>query len=156
MMRTFLFGWILGVILIPLGIWVYFRFGFAPVATAADVMPFEKYLAHVALHTRVDEEAPKSSPLQADEVNYEAGAHVYREQCAVCHGLPNQPEPFIGAGEYPRPPQLFKGHGVTDDPVGETYWKVANGIRLTGMPAFNKTLTQDEMWQVSLLLYRRA
>jgi mono/diheme cytochrome c family protein len=58
----------------------------------------------------------------------------------------------VGAGEYPHPPQLFKGHGVTDDPVGETYWKVANGIRLTGMPAYNKTLTQDQMWQVSLLL----
>jgi hypothetical protein len=53
---------------------------------------------------------------------------------------------------YPRPPQLFKGHGVTDDPVGETYWKVANGIRLTGMSAYTNSLSQTEMWQVSLLL----
>ncbi len=35
---------------------------------------------------------------------------------------------------------------------GETYWKVANGIRLSGMPAFSKVLNQTEMWQVSLLL----
>jgi mono/diheme cytochrome c family protein len=42
--------------------------------------------------------------------------------------------------------------GVTDDPPGETYWKVANGIRLTGMPSFEKVLTDTEMWQVSLLL----
>jgi hypothetical protein len=48
--------------------------------------------------------------------------------------------------------QLFKGHGVTDDPVGETHWKVSNGIRLTGMPAYTGSLTQAEMWQVSLLL----
>ena len=26
---------------------------------------------------------------------------------------------------FPTPPHLFKGHGVTDDPPGETYWKVA-------------------------------
>ncbi|MFL6450992.1 MAG: c-type cytochrome [Bryobacteraceae bacterium] len=53
---------------------------------------------------------------------------------------------------YPPPPELFKGHGVTDDPAGVTYWKVANGIRLTGMPAYTKALSDTEMWQVSLLL----
>jgi thiosulfate dehydrogenase len=53
---------------------------------------------------------------------------------------------------YPQPPQLFKGHGVTDDSVGETYWKVANGIRLTGMPAYTNALSETEMWQVCLLL----
>jgi hypothetical protein len=47
---------------------------------------------------------------------------------------------------------LFKGHGVTDDPVGETYWKISNGIRLTGMPAYTNSLSQTETWQVSLLL----
>ena len=40
----------------------------------------------------------------------------------------------------------------TDVPVGKTYWKVANGIRLTGMPAFGKVLSDTEMWQVSMLL----
>jgi len=41
---------------------------------------------------------------------------------------------------------------VTDDPVGETYWKTKNGIRMTGMPAFRKVLSEIEIWQVSLLL----
>jgi mono/diheme cytochrome c family protein len=41
---------------------------------------------------------------------------------------------------------------VSDDPPGEIYWKVANGIRLTGMPAFKSVLSETEMWQVSLLL----
>jgi len=41
---------------------------------------------------------------------------------------------------------------VTDDEPGETYWKVANGIRLTGMPAFKQSLSDTQMWQVSLLL----
>ena len=34
----------------------------------------------------------------------------------------------------------------------ETYWKVKNGIRLTGMPGFGDTLPDTEIWQVSLLL----
>ena len=59
---------------------------------------------------------------------------------------------------YPPAPQLWKKHavgsvvGVSDDEPGETYWKVANGIRLTGMPAYKQMLTDTEIWQVSLLL----
>jgi thiosulfate dehydrogenase len=41
---------------------------------------------------------------------------------------------------------------VTDDPAGETYWKVSNGIRMTGMPSFHQSLSETQMWQVSLLL----
>ena len=60
---------------------------------------------------------------------------------------------------FPRAPQLWAKHkngavGVSDDPVGETYWKVKNGIRLTGMPAYDKALTDTQMWQVTLLLSR--
>ena len=44
--------------------------------------------------------------------------------------------------------------GVSDNKPGAIYWKVANGIRLTGMPAFDHILNQTEMWQVSLLLKR--
>jgi hypothetical protein len=53
---------------------------------------------------------------------------------------------------FPKPPELLRGTGVTDDPRGETYWKVANGIRLTGMPSFNDSLSPTQMWQISLLL----
>ncbi len=53
-------------------------------------------------------------------------------------------------GEFPRPPELLKGKGVTDDPPGETYWKVANGIRLTGMPGgYSQSLSPTEMWKIT-------
>jgi mono/diheme cytochrome c family protein len=42
--------------------------------------------------------------------------------------------------------------GVSDDDPGETFWKVKNGIRLTGMPAFEHTLSNEDMWDVTLLL----
>jgi thiosulfate dehydrogenase len=151
-MPRFVIGFVLGLIVLPLYGWLYFRFGYAPVATASSPMPFEKRLAHTALNARIRKEAPKNSPLQASEENYQAGAHVYRSHCAVCHGLPGQAGSATSKGMYPKPPELFKGHGVTDDPAGETYWKVANGIRLTGMPAYANSLTETEMWQVSLLL----
>jgi mono/diheme cytochrome c family protein len=52
----------------------------------------------------------------------------------------------------PKPPQLFHGTGVTDDPAWETYWKAANGIRMTGMPGFKGQLSDTQLWQVSQLL----
>jgi thiosulfate dehydrogenase len=151
-MGRFLFGVLIGLILWPLAAFIYFYFGYAPVATASPPMPFERQLAHMALKARIRREAPKSSPLPANDANYLAGAHLYRTHCAVCHGLPAQPETAIAKGMFPHPPQLFKGKGVTDDPPGETYWKVANGIRLTGMPGFDRSLSQPEMWQISLML----
>ncbi|HEX4227768.1 MAG TPA: cytochrome c [Bryobacteraceae bacterium] len=148
----FLAGFLIGIIILPMLGYFYFRLGVAPVATSAAPMPFEKRLAHMALNARIDKEAPKVVPIQASDDNYMAGVKIYRTHCAVCHGLPGQPPTALSKGMFPKPPELFKGKGVTDDPAGETYWKVANGIRLTGMPGFTGTLSGTEIWQVSLLL----
>jgi mono/diheme cytochrome c family protein len=150
--KAFIFGIIVAVIAIAAGVYFYFNSGSAPVATSAQPMPFEKMLAKKAQHARIEKEMPKTVPIAADASAYTAGAQVYRDNCAVCHGLPNQPQSHIAAGEYPPPPQLFQGKGVTDDPAGETYWKADNGIRLTGMPGFGKSLSTTQLWQVSLLL----
>lgn len=151
-MRAFIAGLIVGLILVPLGIYFYFASGTAPVATAAQAMPFEKMLAHRALSAWIDREAPKKAPIDADQASYEAAAQVYREQCAVCHGYATGSPSAIAKGMFPKPPKLLQGKGVTDDEPGETYWKVANGIRLTGMPGFRQSLSDTQMWQVSLLL----
>lgn len=150
----FIVGFIIGIIVLPLCGWFYFRFGYAPVATASSPIPFETRLAHMALHARMKKEMPKNVPIQPTAENMVAGAHIYRDHCSVCHGLPGQSATAIAKGMFPKPPQLFKGHGVTDDPAGETYWKTANGIRLTGMPGFTQSLTNEQIWQVSLFLAR--
>jgi len=150
-MGKFVFGVIVGLVILPLTVYEYFSMGIAPVATAAPPMPFEKTFARLALHARLDKEVPKSVPITADEAAFTAGAQVYKDHCAVCHGLPGQPQSAIASGMFPKPPKLMEGTGVTDDPPGETYWKVAGGIRMTGMPGFEKTLSTTQMWQVSLL-----
>jgi thiosulfate dehydrogenase len=148
----FILGLVIGLIIVPVGIYLYLAGGSAPVATTDSDMPFERFLAHKVLDARIAKEMPKSVPLPVNEANYLAGAELYKQHCAVCHGLPLAPKTAIATGMYPRPPQLFQGKGVTDDEPGETYWKVSNGIRLSGMPGFNKSLSETQMWQVSLLL----
>lgn len=133
--------------------YIFVRFGGVPVATKGPPLPFEKALVRMALHAAMDREAGVPSPVSADESNLTAGAHIYQAQCAVCHGQLGRPESAIAKGMFPRPPQLLPPKkGVTDDPIGEIYWKVKNGIRLTGMPGFSESLSETEMWQVSLVL----
>jgi thiosulfate dehydrogenase len=147
----FIAGLLVGFLLIAICAYGYFALGYAPAAAAAAPMPFEKRMAKMALRARIKKEMPQGAAIPATEANLLAGAETYKRECAVCHGLPDQKQTNIAAGMYPKPPQLFV-HGVTDDPVGETYWKIANGIRLTGMPAFKGTSSDDAIWQVSLLL----
>ena len=148
----FIAGLVLGIILVPVLVYFYFTGGSAPVATTDSDMPFESFLAREAQHARIEKDMPKNVPIQATEANYLAGAELYKQHCAVCHGLPLEPKTAIATGMYPHPPQLFQGKGVTDDEPGETYWKIFNGFRLTGMPGFSKSLNETQMWQMALLL----
>ncbi len=151
-MKGFLLGIIVTLLCIAIGAYIYFGTGMAPVATSAQAMPFEKKLANMALHARQEKEAPKSAPFQPTEANYVEGAKLYLQHCAVCHGVPNQEQTAIGKGEFPKPPHLFKGKGVTDDPPTESYWKIANGIRLTGMPGFKGHLPDEQIWDIAFLV----
>ena len=151
-MRQFILGFVSALVFILAAGYGYVEMGLAPVATSSAPLPFEKLITGIALDARVDREAPSSSPIQPSDEVYLAGAKTYQANCAVCHGLPGQEQTPIALGEFPKPPELFKGKGVTDDPPGVTYWKVSNGIRLTGMPGFSKSLSSEQIWQVSLLL----
>ncbi len=148
----FIAGLVLGIIVVPVLVYFYFTGGSAPVAATDPDMPFESFLARKAQNARIEKDMPKNVPIPANETNYLAGAELYKQHCAVCHGLPLSPKTAIATGMYPRPPQLFEGKGVTDDTPGESYWKIFNGFRLTGMPGFSKSLNETQMWQMALLL----
>src|SRR5580704_1256763 len=152
MLKGVLLGVLLAIVLLACFVYFYFSTGRAPIATTDPPMPFEMKLAHLAIDARVGKQNIPQSPVAADEKAYLSGAEVYKEQCAVCHGLPDQPKTFIAQGMFPTPPQMFHGVGVSDDPATETYWKVENGIRLTGMPGFKGRLTETQIWEVSVLL----
>jgi thiosulfate dehydrogenase len=146
---------IAGLLVFGLGIFLYLRFGVPPVAVTDPAFPFEKQIVQLPLQARIHREMPSTSPVQPTPDNLVAGAAVYNQHCAFCHGQPGKPS-RLATHMYPPVPQLWARHGavvgVSDDPVGETFWKVKNGIRLTGMPAYADMLSQEQMWQVSLLL----
>jgi mono/diheme cytochrome c family protein len=151
----FLAGLLAGIVLVLVAGYLFLTQGGMP-ASARDArpLPLEEFLSSRALHVAMVKEADRPSPVPAAEANLLAGANVYREQCILCHGALGETRRSAPAvGMFPRPPALLPpGEGVTDDPVGETHWKVRNGIRLTGMPGFEGSLSETQLWQVSQLL----
>jgi thiosulfate dehydrogenase len=154
-MGKLILGLVIGVALVLGAEYLFFTRGGMPVAARnARPLPMERLLTGRALEGAIGKDADRPAPFPADDENLLAGARVYHRNCEVCHGAPGAAErSAIARGMFPHPPKLMPpDKGVTDDPVGETYWKVKNGIRLTGMPSFDGALTEAELWQVSLLL----
>jgi mono/diheme cytochrome c family protein len=158
-MKTFpvvVLSFVAGVLLLPLGLYSYLAFGRPPVATADAPFPLESKIAGISLHARIRREMPANAPIAASDDNLNAGAGIYEDKCEMCHGTADQPS-VMARTMFPKPPQFWVMRkvgeiDVADDPVGETYWKVKNGIRLSGMPAYGKALTETQLWQVALLL----
>jgi thiosulfate dehydrogenase len=130
----------------------FVRSGKLSMATNAPPLPMEKTIAQMAIHASLGAAKDQKAPLPLDDANLLAGAKVYKDHCAGCHGLP-QSRSTIAKAMFPSPPQLMEGDDmVTDDPEGETFWKVTHGIRLSGMPGFTAILSDTERWQVTMLL----
>jgi mono/diheme cytochrome c family protein len=149
-------GFVLGVgatalVLAGCAYW-YFATGHAPVAASSAPMPLEKTFARMGLRSYLARLPHMKPQVPADEANLLAGARVYRDNCAVCHTLPTMDRGAIARGMFPPPPPLLQGKGVTDDEEWETYWKVENGIRMSGMPEFKDSLTETQIWQVTVLV----
>jgi hypothetical protein len=89
MVKGFLVGIVVGVLLVFAGVFFYFATGRAPVATKDPEMPMEHHLAHMALDAYINKKPHANPPVPADENTYLAGAKVYTEHCAICHGVPN-------------------------------------------------------------------
>lgn len=155
--RKYLLVFVAGILLVPAAFYLYLRSGYAPVSTSSSPLPFERFFAKLAMRATLSHEAPKEEEIPPTEADLRAGANVYQGNCAVCHGLPNRPQTGISSGMYPHPPQFFQpGRPTPYDPSRpfrplrpKAYWKVKNGVRLTGMPGFKGFLTEQQIREVS-------
>lgn len=79
-----------------------------------------------------------------------AGAKLFGQRCVVCHGGPGLKKGDIAQGVNPPPPDLFR---AGRKPRAEVFfWFIKNGVRMTAMPAFGKTHSDDEIWSLVAFL----
>ena len=151
-MIKFLLGLVVGIGIVVLAGYLFVKSGGVFMGTDTKPLPMEETIAGMAITASIGNHANEQPPVPADETNLLAGAKVYMQACAGCHGKLDKPE--SGAkGFYPLPPHLLPpGDGVTGDPIGATHWVIENGVRFSAMPRFGKKMSDTEIWQVSQLL----
>jgi mono/diheme cytochrome c family protein len=86
-----------------------------------------------------------------DPERIRTGLILYSQNCATCHGAPGVKLSAIGQGLNPYPPELAAEGG--DEPL-ELFWVTKNGIKMTGMPSFGVTHSDEEIWAVVAFLRR--
>jgi len=114
----------------------------------ADVKPglIERKLMPWARDRSVEKHAVGGKdPYTGDAAAIAMGLDHYRENCVMCHGAPGVAAGELSKGLNPHAPSLAKEDDMSD---GELFWTVKHGIRMTPMPAFGPTHTDEEIWKI--------
>src|SRR3984885_9394794 len=105
----------------------------------------ETILATWLLHQSVPFGAKMSVNRAPDPSDVAAGKDLYREKCETCHAYDGGGKTPIGSNEFPRVPTL-RSPAIAATRDGELFYHIRNGIRNTGMPAWD--LPDRQIWQL--------
>jgi mono/diheme cytochrome c family protein len=112
-----------------------------PTILEKEVADFARDLAMPASAKTMKSPIPASA-----EVLAEGRAH-FADHCAVCHGNNGRGQTMLGAGLYPKPPDL-RAEDTQSMSDGELFYTIENGIRLSGMPAFGGNDSASATWKL--------
>jgi len=93
---------------------------------------------------------PPGWPESAD---LKEGFRSYHEMCVVCHAAPGVKDSVVRNGLNPEPPKLTENR-VRQRTDAELFWIITHGIKMSGMPAFGPTHTENDIWEVVAFLRR--
>jgi mono/diheme cytochrome c family protein len=146
-MRGFILGIIVTVVAIACGVFGVSRLGLYPIGADNPPGSLERTLAGRAMDVYAEKHKPAGdNPVPPTAANLIAGAKEYEEHCAFCHGGAKAKTSPMQHKFNPPTPQLIDDIPGDDD--AWLYWVTKHGVRMTGMPAWDGVLSDDEMWKV--------
>ena len=149
-MKTLLTLVIFVIVLLALGLLFIYSGLFDVSANTPDLGFFRWALATTQRHSVERRMKNVQPPPLTDPDLVRAGFLHYQENCVTCHGAPGVEASEIGQGLNPYPPELAT-QSEESDPK-ELFWIVRNGIKMTGMPSFGVTHTDQEIWAIVAFL----
>ena len=150
-MGKFILGAIVTLLVLFLAVLGFATLGFLPTVANVDPPHWERHFAMSAVDASMEHHAPHvTNPLTPTDQNLEDGMKLYTMNCALCHGGLDRKPSTLATSFYPPPPNLISD--PPDDPEWHTFYTIRTGIRYTGMPAWDKTLTEQDMWKITMLL----
>jgi predicted CXXCH cytochrome family protein len=123
-------------------------------SASAEPSPPERIVARLVRNLSIPgRSARETNPWNATPDNLQQAREMFTARCAVCHGPDGAGQTTVGRNLYPKPPILTapQTQDLTD---GQIHYIIANGVRLTGMPAFGTAHGQqdDASWKLVLLI----
>jgi mono/diheme cytochrome c family protein len=150
-MKGFVLGIIATVAALFLGGLMVLKAGLVNFSADRPASDAEMHLAMSAVDASTDRHAPEmKNPLPASEETLMSGADLYMNHCAGCHGLPANQDSAFANSFNPPVPGFFKD--APDMSENQNFYIIQHGIRWTGMPAWNKTLNDMQIWQLVTFL----
>jgi mono/diheme cytochrome c family protein len=152
-MRNFVLGIVITIVVVLIGGVGLALLGFLP--TRANIPPprMEVQLAMSAMDSSVERHAPRiNNPVPPTDDNLIEGLKIYTMNCALCHGGIDRQPSILSKSFYPPPPSLILH--PPDDEEWHVFYVIRTGVRYTGMPAWDKALSEPDMWKVTAFLTR--
>lgn len=131
--------------LLVVGGLAYMYSGVYNVAATSPHNALVRWVLKTTMENSVREHAESvaaAPPFSAEKVRQ--GASAFDKMCVACHGAPGKERGDYGRGLTPRPPDLAKTAKQWNEQ--ELHWIIERGIKSTGMPAFGRTHSDDELW----------
>lgn len=150
-MRKFFLGIVVTRAVLGCGTYFYLPSGYLDLR--ADIQPsaFEKRNAMALMDASTDRHAPEQkNPTSPTGANLIEGVRLLNTHCAECHGAPDHPESKFGHPFYP-PAALFT-EDAPDMPENQNFYFIRHGVRWTGMPAWENTLSGEQIRKVGAFL----
>jgi mono/diheme cytochrome c family protein len=85
-----------------------------------------------------------------EEERIQRGAKAYAQMCVICHLAPGKEPTDVHRGMHPQPPPLAEAAAQWQP--NELFWIAKNGIKMSGMPAWGVTHSDEELWDVVAFL----
>jgi len=91
-------------------------------------------------------------PRLNDRERVSRGGESYGQMCESCHGAPGKKPSEMARGMRPKPPRLYQAEGERS--WARVFWITKHGIRMTGMPAWGLSHSDEQIWDIVAFIKR--
>jgi mono/diheme cytochrome c family protein len=97
-----------------------------------------------------EEAKARKNPLQPSEAALQSAKPLYAESCANCHGDSGKGDGSEAMRYDPKPADFTDARHMNTVTDGALFYQISQGRK--PMPAFKKRMTEDQRWQLVLLV----